>query len=218
MFLDHRDDVGTKEHWHDQPASLRLQPAISHVSDAERQHRYSQRPVTVLITGLSGSGKTTLALELEKRLFCHGRVAVVLDGQNMRFGISRDLGFSAEERSENLRRAAEVAKLLNDAGQICIASFVATHVETREKARQLIGPERFVHVHLSTPVEVCRRRDTSGRYEAADRGEITSFPGVSFPYDEPTDVDLVISTDNIARHRATNIVIELLEARSIVDL
>lgn len=213
MFLDHRSDAGSGEHWDDQPASRRLQPAISRVSEAERRQRYSHHPATVLITGLSGSGKTTLALELEQRLFHDGHVAVLLDGQNMRFGISRDLGFSAEERSENLRRAAEVAKLLNDSGQICIAAFVAPHAEIREKVRQLVGPQRFIHVHLSTPIEVCRDRDTSGRYEAADQGEITSFPGVTFPYDLPTDADLVISAAEVTPEHAGDLVIELLRSR-----
>ena len=195
MFLDQAIETSAGDHWEDVSPGQRLQRAVSQISDAERCRQYAQRPVTVLITGLSGAGKTTLALELEKRLFEEQRVCVVLDGQNMRFGVSRDLGFSAEERSENLRRAGEIAKLLNDAGLICIAAFVAPHESVRERVRQLIGHERLLHVHLSTPVGICRQRDAIGRYLAADRGEIADFPGVTSEYEEPASADLVLRTD-----------------------
>lgn len=164
------------------------------VSDGDRVERYGQFPGTVLITGLSSSGKTTVALLLEKTLFEVGKTVVVLDGQWLRMGISRDLAFSAEERSENLRRGAEIAKLLNDSGQICIAAFVAPSAWVRHKAKELIGPERFLHVHLKTKVEVCRGRDQSGQYAAADRGDILNFPGVTYEYEAPEDADLYFDT------------------------
>src|SRR5690606_35577478 len=132
---------------------------ISQVTPQERQARFGQKPATVLLTGLTGAGKTTIAYAVEHRLFDLGRAATVLDGQNMRLGISKDLGFTAEERSENLRRSAEVAKLINDAGLICLAAFVAPEESVRQRVREVIAPERFLVVHLSAPVEVCRQRD-----------------------------------------------------------
>ncbi len=213
MFLDPDADSSSSEHWDDTPAGVRLQRAVSRISGEERVRRYGQEPFTLLITGLSGSGKTTLALELEQRLFDAGKKCVVLDGQTMRFGISRDLGFSAEERSENLRRAAEIAKTLNDAGLICIAAFVAPHDDVRQRVRELIGPERFLHVHLSTPIDICRQRDTTGRYAAADNGEITSFPGVTSAYETPTSADLEISTHELAPEQAASAALELLQSR-----
>jgi bifunctional enzyme CysN/CysC len=131
----------------------------------------------------------------------------------MRLGISRDLGFTAEERSENLRRAAEIAKLVNDGGQICIAAFVAPSAWAREKARELIGSKRLVHVHLSTPVEVCRGRDTSGQYRAADKGEIANFPGITFDYEHPTDADLIFNTDSISVDEIAVAILTFLKPR-----
>ena len=196
MIVSQSSDPQTAGHWDGSHQLIQPRAASSLISDEERSIRYGQRPLTVLITGLSGSGKTSVALELEKHLFRAGRITLVLDGQTMRLGMSRDLGFSAEERSENLRRAAEIAKLINDAGQICIAAFVAPSRWVRDKARDLIGPESVFHVHLSTSIDVCRRRDITGQYQAADRGEITSFPGVTFAYEEPLDADMVIDTAN----------------------
>ena len=111
----------------------------------------------------------------------------MLDGQNMRRGISRDLGFTAADRSENLRRAAEVAKLLNDAGLIALCALLAPDEAVRDKAREVVGRERFLVVHLATPLDVCRSRDTRGLYAQADAGEIANFPGVSAPYEAPAD-------------------------------
>lgn len=213
MLLEPNTDQATADHWDDEPVGLRLQRAVSHIKDDERESCYGQKPYTLLITGLSGSGKTTLALDLEKHQFTAGKKCVVLDGQNMRFGISRDLGFSAEERSENLRRAAEIAKSLNDAGLICIAAFVAPHADVRERVHELIGKDRFLHVYLSTPIDVCRQRDVTSRYLAADRGEIASFPGVTSDYEVPGNADLVLRTDQLTREQCVDAVIQLLADR-----
>jgi bifunctional enzyme CysN/CysC len=168
----------------------------SQIRTDEREARYGQRGVTVFLTGLTGAGKSTIASALERVLFDRGRATVRLDGENMRLGISKDLGFSAEERSENARRTAEVARLVNDQGLICIAALVAPKHSVRHRARELIGAERFIEVYLDTPIDVCRERDTSGLYAAADRGEIPMFPGVSATYDIPHDTDLVLDTVN----------------------
>jgi bifunctional enzyme CysN/CysC len=194
MLIDRTSDPGTSGHWDESSSMVRPQAAKSLISNQERTQRFRQKPLTILITGLSGSGKTSLAMELERRLFDSGRTSIVLDGQTLRLGISRDLGFTAEERSENLRRASEIAKLVNDSGQVCIAAFVAPSKWVRQKARDLIGRDRFFHVHLSTPVDVCRQRDITGQYQAADQGQIANFPGVTFDYESPTNADLTIDT------------------------
>ena len=197
ILCDTKGDPETVGHWDEQSMVVAPRPASSRLSTQDRQTRYGQRPLTILVTGLSSSGKTSVAIALEELLFKAGRTCIVLDGQSLRTGISRDLGFTAEERSENLRRAAEIAKLINDAGQICIAAFVAPSAWVRQKARELIGDERFFHVHLTTPVEVCRRRDATGQYKAADKGEISNFPGVTFAYESPSDADLTFDTQDI---------------------
>ncbi len=173
------------DHWDDAPLARTLHGQHSNVTAEERAARFSQKAVTILLTGLTGSGKSSIAYALERRLFDAGQASVVLDGQNMRLGISRDLGFTAEDRSENLRRSAEVAKLMNDAGLICIGAFVAPREDVRQRAAQVVGPERFLVVHLNAPLEVCRQRDQGGQYAKADGGEIASFPGVSSPYEPP---------------------------------
>jgi bifunctional enzyme CysN/CysC len=134
----------------------------------------------------------------------------------MRQGISRDLGFTASERSENLRRSAEVAKLFNESGLICIAAFVAPSETIRAKARDLIGPDRFIVVHLDAPVEVCRQRDQEGLYGAAETGEIAEFPGISFEYEKPSQPDLVLRTAEWPPERCVDEIIKLLEERDIV--
>jgi bifunctional enzyme CysN/CysC len=154
-----------------------------------------------------------VALALEKLLFDASMNCVVLDGQTLRMGISRDLGFSAEERSENLRRAAEIAKLINDAGQVCLAAFVAPSAWVREKARELIGSERFFHVHLATPVDVCRQRDKTGQYLAADRGEIVNFPGVTSEYELPDNAELVLDTHSLSASVAAERIWQAIQVR-----
>ena len=206
----------TAEHWDDEPAGLQLECATSRVTPQERRDRYGHRPATILITGLSGAGKTTLALELEERLFDQGCIAAVVDGQTLRSGISRDLGFSAEERSENLRRGAEIAKLANEAGQICIAAFVAPENSVRQRVKQLIGKDRLLHVHLETPLDVCRARDRHGRYLAADAGRIDSFPGVTFQYELPADPDLVASTEWRSASSIAEEIVALLVQRGVL--
>ncbi len=192
LFLDQTADPSADSQ--PGPTATNLRYVESLISSSDRTRKYGHKPVTVMITGLSCSGKTTIALELEKRLFHGGRIVTLLDGENMRLGLSGDLGFSSEECSENLRRAAEVAKLVNDSGQVCIASFVAPEETMRQRFKQIVGEDRCVHVHLSTPVTICRRRDAHGRYEAADRGEIQRFPGVQAEYEDPEKPDLVFST------------------------
>jgi len=217
MILDRETGDGVQGHWDDPGQVAPLHGEKSSVTPEQRSARFGQKPATILLTGLTGAGKTTIAYALERRLFDSGRPAAVLDGQNMRRGISKDLGFTAAERSENLRRSAEVAKLFNEAGLICIAAFVAPDDAVREKARELIGAERFFTVYLKAPIEVCRQRDADGHYKMADAGEIANFPGVSAPFEEPQNADLVLETDKLSVADCVQKILALLEAKGVIS-
>jgi bifunctional enzyme CysN/CysC len=216
MILEPGDRRGTGDHWGQEPSSRRLKLRQSEISAAERGERFGQKPVTILLTGLTGSGKATIAYALERRLFEAGRAVSVLYGQNMRAGLSRDLGFTADDRSENLRRSAEVAKIVNDAGLICICAFGAPHEAVREKAREVIGADRFLEVYLNAPAQACRARDTSGAYELADRGTLPQFPGVSAAFEPPTRPDVVLPTHEIAVEESVERILRLLRERGFV--
>lgn len=217
MIMEQSTGEQRRDHWDDAPQSATLHQEASNVTAEERAARFGQQPVTVLLTGLTASGKTTIAYALERRLFDQGRACTVLDGQNMRLGVSRDLGFTSEQRSENVRRAAEVAKLLNNAGLICIGAFVAPSEEVRQRAKQTIGEDRFFLVHVTAPIDVCRKRDTEGQYAKADAGEITNFPGVSAPYQPPTEPDLVLQTDQSTVEQSVDQILAMLRTAGVID-
>ena len=202
-------------HWDETPRGA-LTAAGPAVTGAEKAQRLGQTPVTVLFTGLSKSGKTVIAQAVERKLFDEGRLATVIDGQNFRLGISRDLGFSAEDRSENVRRAAESARQINDAGLICLTAFVVPLDRVRERARTVVGPERFLEVYLTAPIEELKRRDESGLYEAAERGEIPSFPGVSSEFEAPAAPDLALDTVSLNVDECATRVMELLRQRGFI--
>ena len=202
-------------HWDETPHGA-LTATGSAVTGEEKAQRLGQTPVTVLFTGLSKSGKTVIAQAVERELFDEGRLATVIDGQNFRLGLSRDLGFSAEDRSENVRRAAESARQINDAGLICLTAFVVPLDSVRERARAVIGPERFLEVFLTAPIEELKRRDESGLFEAAERGEIPSFPGVSSEFEEPASPDLVLDTVSLGVEDCALRVMELLRQRGFI--
>jgi bifunctional enzyme CysN/CysC len=216
MILEKGDSRGTGDHWGQSPVATTHKSRQSLIDPEERQQRFNQKAVTILITGLTGSGKSRIAFALEKALFDTGRSATVLYGQNMRQGLGRDLGFSADDRSENLRRSAEVAKLMNDAGLICICTFVAPHEAVRQKARQVIGPDRFIEIFVTAPLEICKERDHSGAYAMAERGEIAQFPGVSAAFEEPSNPDLVLHTDQLSVEQSVEQIVSLLRQRVII--
>lgn len=201
------------DRWKDTTRSDRLRSPISRVTDEERLARFGQVPKTILLTGLTGSGKSTIAIALERRLFDLGRAATVLDGQNMRLGPSKDLGFDEDSRSENLRRCIEIAKLMNQAGLIAICALVAPSEDVRQKARENVG-EDFLLVHLSAPLEVCREREDSGLYEAVDSEGLDTIPGISIPFDEPQNPDLVLPTHEISVEESVKRLIDLLKNAS----
>lgn len=168
------------------------------VTDAQRHSYLGQKPVTLWFTGLSGAGKTTLGFRLEKALLDANKLSFVLDGDNVRHGLNRDLGFSSEDRAENIRRVAEVAKLMNDAGLIVIVSLISPIAEDRKHAREIIGAERFREIHIGTPIEICESRDPKGLYLKARAGEINAFTGVSSPYEAPLAPDLKLDTSTMS--------------------
>jgi adenylyl-sulfate kinase len=146
------------------------------------------------MTGLSGAGKSTLAYALEKVLLERGHACYVLDGDNVRHGLNRDLGFSLEDRSENIRRVSEVARMMNEAGLIVITSLISPYRDDRERARQVIGEELFREIYIGTSLEVCEQRDTKGLYKRARSGELPCFTGISDPYQEPENPALQLDT------------------------
>lgn len=162
--------------------------------DKEQQLR--QRGITVWFTGLSGSGKSTIAIALERRLTERGLFCRILDGDNIRFGINRDLGFSEADRTENIRRIAEVSKLFTETGIITLAAFVSPTNALRAMAREIIGAEDFAEIYVATPLEECERRDVKGLYQKARRGEIRDFTGISAPFEAPENPTLRIDTTN----------------------
>ncbi len=212
MILDTGTAKSQGDVWATEPAAL-LKTRESLIAPAEREQRYGQVPVTVLLVGLTGSGKSQIAYGLERRLWNEGRAVTVLYGQNMRQGLNRDLGFTADDRSENLRRSAEVAKLMNDAGVITIAAFVAPHEAVREKAKQLIGLDRVLEVYCTAPMDVLRTRDQSGAYQLADAGKIAQMPGVTAAFEEPKGPDLVLQTDRVSVDDSVSRIVELMKSR-----
>ncbi len=176
------------------PKSEHIHLQKSMVTAKEREQLVGHKPKTIWLTGLTGSGKTTIAYALERRLFDIGRQCCVLDGENVRLGFSKDLGFSADDRNENIRRAAEVAKLLNDAGLTAICAFLSPYKEGRKLARKIVGGDNFVEVYLSAPIEECKKRNPDGMYDMAKDGEIKQFTGVTAPYEIPESPDIVIPT------------------------
>lgn len=166
------------------------------VSANDRATGLGQNPLTIWLTGLSASGKSTLAYALEAALIADGRACYVLDGDNVRQGLNKDLGFSDADRAENIRRVAEVARLMNDAGLVVITAFISPFAADRAQAKEIIGQDRFVEVYLDTPLEVCEARDPKGLYKKARTGMMMNFTGISQPYEPPISPDLLIDSSN----------------------
>ncbi|WP_345788497.1 adenylyl-sulfate kinase [Desulfosporosinus acidiphilus] len=172
-----------------------------------RAQQKCQKPLTLWFTGLSGSGKSTLANEVEKGLVAMGKHTMLLDGDNVRHGLNKNLGFKEADRIENIRRIAEVAKLMNDAGIITLTAFISPYKDDRENARRIIGKE-FVEIYVSTPLEECEKRDVKGLYKKARAGEIPNFTGISSPYEAPDNPDIEIDTSKFSIETAADIVIK----------
>lgn len=175
--------------------STNIQWHAGHVSRVDRERLLGQRGATIWLTGLSGSGKSTIAVATERELLARGRLAYVLDGDNIRHGLNQNLGFSPADRTENIRRIAEVAKLFTDAGLIVLTSFISPYRADRDAARALFGPGDFVEVHVAATVETCEGRDVKGLYQKARRGDIPEFTGISAPYEAPLRPELMVDTN-----------------------
>ena len=176
------------------------------VTRENREERLGQKAVTIWLTGLSGAGKSTLANEVEKRLFAMGKYTMLLDGDNVRMGLNQNLGFSEEDRVENIRRIAEVSKLMNDAGLIVLTSFISPFRQDRRNAKNIIG-ERFVEVYISTPLEECEKR----LYKKARNGEISNFTGITSPYEAPEHPDITVDTSKYSLEECVDIILKGLE-------
>jgi bifunctional enzyme CysN/CysC len=187
------------------------------VSANERARQLGQQPATVWLTGLVGAGKTALAYALERRLFDLGAACVVLDGENMRLGLNRDLDFSAAGRAEHLRRVAEVAKLLNDHGLIAICAFASPDAAQRAEIAGIVGPARFLEIFVDAPLEWCAQHDTTGLYAKARAGALDNFPGVTAPYDLPAAPALTLPVAEMTRDDAVARLIATLRARNVLS-
>ena len=185
-----------------------------HEMDITREFRSQQKgqnPKTIWMTGLSGSGKSTLANELEKRLVALGKHTMLLDGDNIRMGLNKNLGFKEQDRIENIRRIAEVSKLMNDAGLIVITSFISPFVRDRRNAKDIIGSDSFVEVYVSTPVEECEKRDVKGLYKKAREGKIPNFTGISSPYEVPEHPDVTVDTSSMTVEECVDAILKEIE-------
>ncbi len=183
-----------------------------HLSQSQRWTELGFSGATIWFTGLSGSGKSTVAMEVESALLRNGRPAYVLDGDNIRHGLNGDLGFSAEDRNENVRRVAEVARLMADAGVVALVPLVSPYRSARDNARALSEAAgiRFIEVFVDTPIEICEQRDPKGLYAKARAGEITGFTGIDDPYEAPVDPDLRLTPADGEPSTMAEMVLEIL--------
>jgi adenylylsulfate kinase len=186
------------------------------VTKKDRWLRNSHKSALVWLTGLSASGKSTIANALEQALFVRQINTFVLDGDNVRHGLNKDLGFSPEHRRENLRRVGEVARLLVDAGILTIAAFISPYVEERARIRGLFGEGEFIETYVKCSIDVCEVRDPKGLYKKARRGEVPEFTGVSAPYEEPATAELVLPTDELTITQSVERIIDHLEKNRII--
>lgn len=186
------------------------------VQKEDREKLLEQKGVVLWFTGLSGSGKSTLARALEGKLYETGQLAYVLDGDNIRFGLNKNLGFSPEDRTENIRRIGEVAKLFADAGVVTLTAFISPYRVDRDLARELLKPGEFVEIYVKCSVEECEKRDVKGLYQKARAGEIKEFTGISAPYEEPLNPELVVDTAGLSLEQSVEKIYDYLNERGIV--
>ena len=179
----------------------------------DKESLLRQHSVMIWFTGLSGSGKSTIAIALERELQKRGLLCRILDGDNIRSGINNNLGFSEEDRVENIRRIAEIGKLFVDTGIITIAAFISPNNDLREMAARIIGPDDFMEIYVSTPIEECERRDVKGLYAKARRGEIKNFTGISAPFEAPAHPALSLDTSRLSLEESVAQLLQLILPR-----
>ena len=188
------------------------------VTQNARENLLDQSGCVLWFTGLSGSGKSTLAHEVENVLYRHGHLTYVLDGDNVRQGLNKNLGFSPDDRAENIRRIGEVSKLFVDAGVIVMTAFISPYRTDRDNARTLIHDGRFIEIFVDCAIEVCEERDTKGLYKRARAGEIKEFTGISAPYEPPIHPEITLNTDALSIAESTKLVLDFLEQKKIVPV
>jgi adenylylsulfate kinase len=187
------------------------------ITRPDRERAHGHRGATLWFTGLSGSGKSTLARALEAALYERGCAVYVLDGDNVRHGLNRDLGFSPADRTENIRRIGEVAKLLTDFGALALTAFISPYREDRDSVRALMASGDFIEVYVDCALEVCEERDTKGLYKKARRGEIPEFTGISAPYEAPLSPEIVLRSDALTPEACVEQLVRYLEANGYLS-
>jgi adenylylsulfate kinase len=195
------------------PKAENLTWHVGEIDQDARARAHGHRGVVLLMTGLSGSGKSTVAHRVEKRLVERGVFAYVLDGDNVRHGLNRDLGFSPEDRKENIRRIGEVSKLFVDAGAVVLTAFVSPYREDRDAARAILPEGRFIEVFVDTPLEVCEARDPKGLYKKARAGEIKNMTGLQAPYEPPVSPEIRVDTSQHDVDACAEIILGFLGSR-----
>ena len=190
-----------------------LFPIQTKVSTAQRQQLLKQKAMLIWFTGLSGSGKSTLAVQLEAHLYAKGFATYLLDGDNVRTGLNKDLSFGDEGRVENIRRIGEVSKLMLDAGLIVLSAFISPFKADRDQVRQIVGAENYVEVFVDTPLEICEQRDVKGLYKKARAGEVKNFTGIDSPYERPEKPDVVIPTHQMSVDESLTLLLKLVEPK-----
>jgi adenylylsulfate kinase len=188
------------------------------ITKADREKLNGHRSILLWFTGLSGSGKSTLANLVEVQLNKKGMSTFSLDGDNIRQGINKDLSFAPEDRTENIRRIAEIANLMIDAGVITLAAFVSPYIKDRENIKTIVGSKNFIEIYVNTSLEECERRDVKGLYEKARAGEIKNMTGVSAPYEAPIHPDLEIKTDNQSIETSVQIILDFIIQKLNIEI
>lgn len=191
--------------WHD-----------TEITKLDREERNGHKGVVIWMTGLSGSGKSTIATELQKNLFDRGCQVCIMDGDNIRHGLNSDLGFSPADREENIRRIGEVAKLFAEAGMIAITAFISPYRSDRDRNRALLKKGEFIEIFVKAPLRVCEERDPKGLYQKARAGVIPEFTGISAPYEEPLDPELILETDRLSVEESAQTIIDYLIEKEII--
>jgi adenylylsulfate kinase len=190
-----------------------IYPINTKVSAEERQRLMNQKPKLIWFTGLSGSGKSTLAVQLEAALHAQGFKTYLLDGDNIRSGLNKDLSFTDDARVENIRRISEVCKLFLDAGVVLLSAFISPFQSDRQQVKSIVGEENYIEVFVDAPLEVCEQRDVKGLYKKARAGEVKNFTGISSPYEKPSDPDVVIPTDKMSVEESMDVLIKAIAPR-----
>lgn len=198
------------------PALSNIYPIRTQVSTEQRSSLLKQQPRLIWFTGLSGSGKSTLAVQLEAQLYLRGFKTYLLDGDNIRSGLNKDLSFTDADRVENIRRIGEVSALLLDAGVIVLSAFISPFKSDREQVRKIVGEDKYIEVFVDTPIELCEQRDVKGLYKRARAGEVKNFTGIDSPYERPENPDLIIKTDQLSIDQSVEKLIAYIQPKIII--